>query len=104
MLLQTSIGPPPSPATPLSLTTLSHHFIPRSPCKFVPLFSTTSKMLLPQLLSFQTFASLPGGGYPSYPACPRNSRPPRITIFNELRTAPAFHPLLHPFVFKHLRT
>ena len=32
------------------------------PCKSAPLFSTTSTMLRPQPLSFQTFASLPGGG------------------------------------------
>ena len=33
-------------------------------CKFAPLFSTTSRMLLPQPFSFQTFALLPGGVYP----------------------------------------
>src|SRR5690242_939255 len=32
-------------------------------CKFAPLFSITSRMLLPQPLSFHAFASLPGGGY-----------------------------------------
>lgn len=31
-------------------------------CKFAPSFSITSGMLLPQLLSFQTLALLPGGG------------------------------------------
>ena len=31
-------------------------------CKFAPLFSTTYKMLLPQPLSLQSFALLPGGG------------------------------------------
>ena len=31
-------------------------------CKFAPLFSITCRMLLPQPLSFQAFALLPGGG------------------------------------------
>jgi len=35
------------------------------PCKFASLFSTTSRMPLPQPLSFHAFASLPGGGHPS---------------------------------------
>ena len=36
-------------------------------CKFAPLFSTTSTMPLPQPLSFQSFASLPGGGMGPFP-------------------------------------
>jgi len=42
----------------------SHPFLARAlPCKFAPLFSTTSTMLPAQPFSFQAFASLPGGGY-----------------------------------------
>src|SRR5690242_10450220 len=38
-------------------------------CKFAPLFSINCRMLLPQPISFQAFALLPGGGYtpPSVP-------------------------------------
>ena len=41
---------------PTNSNLCNHH------CKFAPLFSTTSRMLPPQPLSFQAFALLPGGG------------------------------------------
>ena len=41
-------------------------------CKFAPLFSTTSKMLLPQPPFFHAFALLPGGGIPPHPRNPRH--------------------------------
>lgn len=42
-------------------------------CKFAPLFSITSRMLLSQPLSLQTFALLPGGGtYPCSKNTPQN--------------------------------
>lgn len=42
------------------LSTLRTPLVCNKNSKFAPLFSTTSTMLLPQPLSFQTFALLPG--------------------------------------------
>ena len=61
----------PSPFSPIFANQLLHS------CKFTLLFSTTSRLPLPQLLCFQSFALLPGGVPTTSPIPPRDSRPTR---------------------------
>ena len=67
-------------------------------CKFALLFSTTSTMLLPQPISFQAFALLPGGGYAPYPRNPQQSAATKHN-FQQLAHCSHFSPPLRLLCF-----